>query len=57
LYIWWLAFVCCQEMKRLNLHENHQLHNSPHFEQMQRECGSVNRAACHWSMSLFHRVK
>ena len=29
LYIWWLTFVCCQEMKRPNLHENHQLHNGP----------------------------
>ena len=29
LYILWLTFVCCQEMKRPNLHENHQLHNGP----------------------------
>ena len=46
LYIWRLAFVCCQEIKRLNLHDG------PHFEQMQRECGSVNRATCHQSMNI-----
>ena len=51
--IWWLTFVCCQEMKRPNLHENHQLHKWPHMESRQRECISVKRAACHRTMSLF----
>jgi hypothetical protein len=36
LYIWWLTFVCCQEMKRSNLHENHQLSNWPHLEPQNR---------------------
>ena len=53
LYIWRLAFAHCQEMKRPNLHENHQFHNWPHLKPRQRECRHINRTTCHRTMSLF----